>query len=180
MREELSHQIETPYKDILKQLEQELQKLQQDCNKLRFENNFLKSSSEHDKTEQLRLLEQIKLKNEVELNTIRKDRDMLRQKIQESNQDDMNKMKEVIRDNNQLRIKSKALIEENEELRQKIDHLETHNNSLIRNHSKAVTEYTTKVSVLEVSTELGFRLTCEIRVKIALFSEREGVVEATG
>ena len=150
IKEELSQQIEGPYKDIVRQLEQELQKLQEELNKMKYESKFLKSNKEREKSDQNSYIDQLKLKHEVELNTIRKDRDLLREKLQENNHTEINRIKEVIRENNQLRIKVKSLIEENEEIREKIEHLETHNNALIRNHSKALSDYTTKVSVLEV------------------------------
>lgn len=151
LKEELSQQIESPYKDIVRQLEQELQKLQLECNKLRQEANLIKSGTEHEKTEHHNYIDQLKLKHEIELNSMRKDRDLLRQKLQENNQSEAVKIKEVIRENNQLKIKCKSLIEENEELREKIEHVESHNNSLMRNHSKTMSDYTTKISVLEVN-----------------------------
>ena len=150
IKEELTQQIEGPYKDIVRQLEQELQKLQEDLNKLKYESKFLKSNKDREKTEHNNFIDQLKLKHEVELSTIRKDRDVLREKVQENNHTEINRIKEVIRENNQLRIKVKSLIEENDEIREKIEHIEAHNSSLVRNHSKALSDYTTKVSVLEV------------------------------
>jgi hypothetical protein len=150
IKEDLSAQIEGPYKDIVRQFEQELQKLHQELNKQRYENNFLKSSQEHEKTEHQNFAEQLKLKHDIELNAIRKERDTLRQKLQENNQSEMNKIKDVIRENNQLKIKVKGLLDENDELREKLDHLDSHNNSLVRNQSKTVTDYSTKISALEV------------------------------
>ncbi|CAF0714870.1 unnamed protein product [Brachionus calyciflorus] len=149
LKEELSQQIEGPYKDIVRQLEQELQKIQSECNRLRQESGVLKSANEHEKTEHHNYLEQLKLKQEIELNALRKDRDILRQKLQENNQAEALKIKEVIRENNQHKIKIKSLVEENEELREKIEHIESHNNSLMRNHSKLISDLSTKISVLE-------------------------------
>jgi hypothetical protein len=150
IKEELSQQIEGPYKDIVRQFERELEKLQQESNKLKYENNYLKSNMDHDKGEQSNFLDQLKLKHEVELNTMRKDRDALREKLQETNHAEISRIKEVIRENNQYKVKVKALIDENDELREKIEHTETQNNALIRNHSKSVSDYTTKISILEV------------------------------
>ncbi len=110
----------------------------------------MKSSSEHSKTEQNSLFDQLKLKHEVELNALRKDRDSLRLKLQETNHAELNRVKEVIRENNQLKIKVKSLIEENEEIREKLEHSELHNNLLVRNQSKSLSDYETKISVLEV------------------------------
>lgn len=150
IKEELSQQIEMPYKDIVKQLEIELQKLQQELNKSRFEASFLKSVNEHDKTEHYNHVEQLKMKNEIELSAMRKDRDCLRQKLQETNHAELCKVKEVIRENNQFKIKVKSLLEENEELREKLEHNETHNSALSRNHAKILSDYSTKISILEV------------------------------
>ena len=46
-----------------------------------------------------------------------------------------------------------TLLEENDELREKLEHDETHNNALIRNHSKIVSDLTTKISILESEKE---------------------------
>jgi hypothetical protein len=156
LKEELSQQIESPYKDIVRQLEQELQKLHQEINKTRYEAGLLKSANEHDKAEHHNYIDQLKLKQEIELNAIRKERDTLRAKLQENNQSEINKIREVIRENNQLRIRVKALIEENEEIRAKTDHMESHNNLLTRNQSKSLSDYSTKISILEVN--IGFSI----------------------
>lgn len=124
--------------------------MQQELNKSRFETNFLKSVNEHDKTEHHNHVEQLKMKNEIELTAMRKDRDTLRQKLQETNQVEINKVKDIIRENNQFKIKIKSLLEENDELREKLEHDESHNNALVRNHSKVLSDYTTKISILEV------------------------------
>ena len=50
-----------------------------------------------------------------------------------------------------MKVRVKALIEENEELRQKLELTESHQNSLQRNNAKATSDYTTKISILEVS-----------------------------
>ena len=149
----MTNQIEVPYKDIVKQLEKELEKLQQDVNKLTYENNFFKQTNEHDRIEHHNFIDQLKMKHDIELNAIRKERDTLRLKLQEHNNSEANKIKDVIRENNQLKIKLKSLIEENDEIRQKIDHLESHNSSLVRNQSKSTSDYTTKISVLEVISQ---------------------------
>jgi len=150
IKEELSQQIELPYKDIVRQLEMELQKLQQELNKCRFEIGILKSVNEHDKSEHCNHVEQLKMKNEIELSAMRKDRDILRQKLQETNQVELNKVKDIIRENNQFKIKVKSLLEENDELREKLEHNESHNNAMVRNHSKILSDYSTKISILEV------------------------------
>ena len=153
IKEDLSEQIEAPYKEIVRQLENELQKLQHEVTKLRYEANFHKSAVEHEQSEHHTFIDQLKLKHDIELNAIRKERDMLRLKLQENNQSEISKIKDVIRENSQLKIKVKSLMEENDELREKIEHLEMHNNSLVRNHSKLVSEFTSKVSVLEADKE---------------------------
>lgn len=63
---------------------------------------------------------------------------------------EINRMKEVVRESNQLKVKVRTFIEENDELREKIEHIDSQNASLIRNHSKALSEYTTKIAILEV------------------------------
>ncbi len=153
IKEELSQHIETPYKDIVRQLEIELQKLQQELNKTKFEIGVLKTVNEHDKSEHFNHVEQLKMKYEIELGGMRKDRDSLRSKLQETNQTEVNKVKDIIRENNQFKIKIKSLLEENDELREKLEHDETHNNALLRNHSKIVSDLTTKISILESEKE---------------------------
>ncbi len=67
LKEELGQQIEMPYKDIVKQFEQELEKLHDDCNKLRYENSYLKGSNEHEKNEFQALTQQYKMKHDIEV-----------------------------------------------------------------------------------------------------------------
>lgn len=151
IKEELTQQIEAPYKDIVRQLEQALQTQQAEINKLRNENAMSHSANDREKAEHHNFVEQLRVKQELELNVIRRERDSLRAKLQESNQSDINKIKEALRENNQLKIRVKALIEENEELREKVERAESHNNLLVRNHSKSLSDYTTRISVLEVN-----------------------------
>lgn len=153
LKESLSEQIEAPYKEIVRQLENELQNLKQEYNKVKYENSFLQASIEHDKKENDTLIEQLKLKYELEVNAIRKDRDIMRQKLQESNLIEAGKLKEISKENANLRIKLKALNEENDELREKIEHQETHQNSLIRNQTKTLSDLNTKISALESERE---------------------------
>jgi septal ring factor EnvC (AmiA/AmiB activator) len=139
-------------------LELELQRLQEECNKQKFEITLMRSSSENEKNENSTFSEQLKMRYESELATLRNDRDKLREKIQESNQGEINKIKEVIRENNQLRLKMNSFIEENEELREQLEHSQTHNNSLILNHSKEFAQFTTKLSILQVRVSFIFFL----------------------
>ena len=156
IKEELSQEIEVPYKELVKQLQQELQKVQQESNKIRYESNFLKSVNEHDKNEHNNYIDQLKMKHEAELNAIRQDRDILRMKIQESNQADIVKIKEVLKENNQLKIRVNSLADENEELREKLEQIDSQNNSHVRNHSKIISDHTTKISILEVFIFFSF------------------------
>lgn len=78
LKDDLSQQIEAPYKEIVKQLEVELQKHQQEYNKSHYEIEFLKSVNEHEKQEHVTHLDQMKMKHDVEMNAMRKDRDILR------------------------------------------------------------------------------------------------------
>ncbi len=63
----MSQEIEMPYKDIVKQFEFELEKMQQECNRFRYESAFLKSSNDHDKNEFQTLTEQLKMKHDIEV-----------------------------------------------------------------------------------------------------------------
>lgn len=150
IKEELSQQIEGPYKNIVHQLEQALQVQKFNLEKLQNENQILRTNSEREKSDCYVLIDQLKFKQDIELNMIRQERDSLRLKLQENNQGEINKIKEAMRENNQLKIRVKALNEENEELREKLDRAESNNNLLMRNHSKLLTENSTKHSVLEV------------------------------
>lgn len=172
LKDALSQQIEIPYKEIVKQLEQELQNLKQEIHKLRHENSLINATKEHDRNEQETLFEQLKLKYVVEVcklvifsktsfqinffiakfkvNAIRKDRDIIRQKLQETNQNEANKIKEVLKENNHFKIKVKSLLEENDELREKLEQKESHQNALMRSNSKALSEYSAKIAALEV------------------------------
>jgi hypothetical protein len=151
LREEIAHELEAPYKDIVRQLELELQKLQQELVKIKSDNQTLRNALERGKEENDSFIEQMKLKHEVELSAIKKDRDVLRKKMQETNHSEIGRIKELIRENNQLKVKVNALSEENDEVREKLERAETNNNALTRNHSKSMSDYSTKISVLEVS-----------------------------
>jgi hypothetical protein len=151
LREEIAHELEAPYKDIVRQLELELQKMQQELVKIKSDNQTLRNALERGKEENDAFVEQMKLKHQVELSAIKKDRDVLRQKMQETNHAEINRIKELIRENNQLKVKVNALSEENDEVREKLAYAESNNNALTRSHSKSVSDYSTKISVLEVS-----------------------------
>ena len=56
----------------------------------------------------------------------------------------------MLKENNHFKIKVKSLLEENEELREKLEQRESHQNALIRSHSKALSEYSAKIAALEV------------------------------
>lgn len=114
------------------------------------ENQMLRSINEREKNENHLLIDQLKIKHDIELGMIRRERDSLRSKLQESNQADINKIKDAIRENNQLKIKVTSFSEENEELREKLERAESQNSVLLRSHSKALSEYSTRISVLEV------------------------------
>lgn len=134
----------------MRQLEQALQAQANEIDKLRAEANLLRSTNQRDKAEHHTLVDQLKAKHDMELGVLRRERDTLRAKLQETNQAEINKIKEALRENNQLRVRVKALIEENDELREKIERAESHNNLLVRNHSKALSDFSSRISVLEV------------------------------
>jgi hypothetical protein len=75
----------------------------------------------------------------------------MRQKLQEINHSEAHKLREVLKENNQFKVKLKALIEENDELRIRIERIDSHQSSLIRGHAKTVTDLTSKMSLLEVN-----------------------------
>jgi hypothetical protein len=81
---------------------------------------------------------------------MRKDRDMIRLKLQEFNHSEANKLKDILKESSGLKVKLKALIEENEDLREKIEHNEGHQNAIVRNNSKIVSDLTAKISMIEV------------------------------
>jgi chromosome segregation ATPase len=87
------------------------------------------------------------------VSAIRKDRDIMRQKLQENNFTEASKLKEISKENANLRIKLKALNEENDELREKLEHQESHQNSLVRNQTKTVSDLNTKLSASESERE---------------------------
>lgn len=118
--------------------------------KYQSENQILRSINEREKNDAHLFIDQLKLKQDIELNILRRERDLLNSKLQENNQTDIDKIREALRENNQLSIKVKALIEENEEIREKLERAESQNNMITRNHSKTLSEYSTKISVLEV------------------------------
>lgn len=135
---------------IVHQFEQALQTQKSNFEKMQNENQMLRSVNEREKKENHLIIDQLKIKHDIELGMIRRERDSLRSKLQESNQADINKIKDAIRENNQLKIKVTAFSEENEELREKLERAESQNSILVRSHSKALSEYSTRISLLEV------------------------------
>lgn len=123
---------------------------------------MLRSINEREKNDAHLFIDQLKLKQDIELNILRRERDLLNAKLQENNQADIDKIREALRENNQLSIKVKALVEENEEIREKLERAESQNNMITRNHSKTLSEYSTKISVLEVKFTIFY-------LKIELF-----------
>ena len=67
LRMELAEEIEQPYREKYKKLDEELEKFRNEYNKLRYEYSFLKSEYEHEKEEHQRVLDELKLQNEAEV-----------------------------------------------------------------------------------------------------------------
>ena len=66
---QVSEEIDKQYRDRFMKLDSEVEHHRTEYNKLRYEYSFLKSEYEHEKQENHRILEELKLQNEAEVST---------------------------------------------------------------------------------------------------------------
>jgi hypothetical protein len=65
---QIAEELEKVYMERFANLDTETERYRSEYNKLRYEYSFLKSEYEHDKVEQQRILEEMKLQHEAEVN----------------------------------------------------------------------------------------------------------------
>ena len=127
--------------------------MQLECDKLNYENVSMRAGGEHEKSEQANFVEQLRLKHDMETKAMRKERDALRARLQQSNDADVSRIKEVMRESQMLKTRVKALLDENDELRERLERAEAHTSSLTRQHARSLADLSSKVASLESEKE---------------------------
>ncbi|XP_009672845.1 centrosomal protein of 83 kDa isoform X1 [Struthio camelus] len=118
VRAQMQQELESPMKERIKKLENEVEKYRTEYNKLRYEHTFLKSEFEHQKDEHARILEEKKIKYEAEITRLDKDKEELHNQLLSIDPTRDSKRVEVLsREKAQLHQKLKGLEAEVAELR---------------------------------------------------------------
>ena len=68
LRLQMTDEVESPFREKYARLEQEIEKYRAEYNKLKYEFSFLKSEYEHEKGENQRIVAEMKLRHEAEVN----------------------------------------------------------------------------------------------------------------
>ena len=67
LRIRVQEDVEKPFREKFLQLDEETDKYRTELNKLKYEYSFLKAEYEHEKTENLRIIEEMKMRHEAEV-----------------------------------------------------------------------------------------------------------------
>uniref|UniRef100_K9IME5 Putative myosin class ii heavy chain n=1 Tax=Desmodus rotundus TaxID=9430 RepID=K9IME5_DESRO len=81
LRAQIQQELETPMRERFRSLDEEVEKYRAEYNKLRYEHTFLKSEFEHQKEEFARILEEEKIKYELEVARLEKDKEDLHSQL---------------------------------------------------------------------------------------------------
>ncbi|XP_033619728.1 centrosomal protein of 83 kDa isoform X3 [Fukomys damarensis] len=120
LRAQIQQELETPMRERLRNLDEEVEKHRTEYNKLRYEHTFLKSEFEHQKEEFARILEEEKIKYEAEVARLEKDKEELHNQLLSVDLTrDSKRVEQLLREKAHLSQKLKGLETEIEELRAK-------------------------------------------------------------
>ncbi|KAM5288493.1 centrosomal protein of 83 kDa isoform 1-T1 [Ctenodactylus gundi] len=118
IRAQIQQELETPMRERFRNLDEEAEKYRAEYNKLRYEHTFLKSEFEHQKEEFARILEEEKMKCELEVARLEKDKeDLHNQLLSVDPTRDSKRVEQLLREKVHLSQKLKALEVEVAELR---------------------------------------------------------------
>lgn len=70
LRIRVQEDVEKPFREKFMQLDEETDQYRTELNKLKYEYSFLKAEYEHEKTESVRIIEEMKMRHEAEVCTI--------------------------------------------------------------------------------------------------------------
>ncbi|XP_027809113.1 centrosomal protein of 83 kDa isoform X1 [Marmota flaviventris] len=118
LRAQIQQELETPMRERLRNLDEEVEKYRAEYNKLRYEHTFLKSEFEHQKEEFARISEEEKIKYESEIARLEKDKEELHNQLFSVDLTrDTKRMEQLVREKVHLSQKLKGLETEVAELR---------------------------------------------------------------
>ncbi|XP_053518174.1 centrosomal protein of 83 kDa isoform X3 [Artibeus jamaicensis] len=151
LRAQIQQELETPMRERFRSLDEEVEKYRAEYNKLRYEHTFLKSEFEHQKEEFARILEGEKIKYELEIARLEKDKeDLHNQLISVDPTRDSKRVEQLIREKGHLYQKIKNLDAEVAELRAEKENSGTQVDNLQRIQVRQLAEMQATVRSLEV------------------------------
>ncbi|NXD09588.1 CEP83 protein, partial [Nothocercus nigrocapillus] len=150
LRAQIQQELESPMREHLKKLDNEVEKYRTEYNKLRYENTFLKSEFEHQKEEHARILEEKKIRYEAEITRLDKDKEELHNQLLSIDPTRDSKRVEVLsREKAQLHQKLKGLEAEVAELRAERDNCGVQAENVQRVQVRQLAEMQTMARSLE-------------------------------
>lgn len=153
IRSQVYNEVETTYRQKYLKQEEEAKEAWSTVSKLRYELSFLKAEYEHDKAEQARQLQEMKLHNDLEVTNLRKERDATLIKVQSESSNDAGKVRVLQRDNAALHVRIKGFTAEIEELRSEKEKLTLDADSVQRTQEKQIADLQATLRSLEVERE---------------------------
>lgn len=154
LRAQIQQELETPMRERFRSLDEEVEKYRAEYNKLRYEHTFLKSEFEHQKEEFARILEGEKIKYELEIARLEKDKeDLHNQLISVDPTRDSKRVEQLIREKGHLYQKIKNLDAEVAELRAEKENSGTQVESLQRIQVRQLAEMQATVRSLEAEKQ---------------------------
>ncbi|XP_041350468.1 centrosomal protein of 83 kDa-like isoform X2 [Gigantopelta aegis] len=153
LKMQLLDEVERTYRDKFQKQEQEMAETHSELTKVRYELSFIKSEYEHVNLEHQRVLEEITLQHNAEVENLRKERDSTITRIQTENSVDSQKVRTLQRDNAQLVLKVKSVHIELEEVRSQCEKQRLEADSVTRTQSKQLAEAHATVRSLEAERE---------------------------
>ncbi|KAK3751352.1 hypothetical protein QZH41_009306 [Actinostola sp. cb2023] len=160
IRVKLLEEIEKPYRERFQLMETEINTYRSDFNKLRYDYSFLKSEYEHDQIQHKQIIEEVHSQCELEINSLRKERDLLLQKQQQDGPTDAHRARTLQRENTQLHMKLKNLLSELEEIRSQRENAGLQSDHVSRLQARQVSELTSKCKAFETERD-SLKLQCK-------------------
>lgn len=164
IRLQVSEELDRQYRDRFSKLDQDVERHRAEYNKIRYEYSFLKSEYEHDKLENARIIEEMKLQNEAEVLNLRKERENLLGRQQSDMKQDTQKVRQLQRDNAQLHLKIKGLVSELDELRAQQEHKGLQTDQVTRLQVKQINEHASNLRSIQTERD-ALRLQCDNLMK---------------
>ncbi|KAM5335571.1 centrosomal protein of 83 kDa isoform 3-T6 [Glossophaga mutica] len=154
LRAQMRQELETPMRERFRSLDEEVEKYRAEYNKLRYEHTFLKSEFEHEKEEFARILEGEKIKYELEIARLEKDKeDLHNQLISVDPTRDSKRVEQLIREKGHLYQKIKNLDAEVAELRAEKENSGTQVENLQRIQVRQLAEMQATIRSLEAEKQ---------------------------